>query len=1274
MDNSDIEEELFEAIFFCNVERFIQLMQSYGIDVNARFVIFDRINKPTLLHLAARRCHIDSDCIDILKYLLSHGADPNAKDNKHQTPLHYAADNGCYEAVKWLVKHGADINATDDVNRTPLHYAVENVNVEVVKYLILKRANTIAQDNSGFTPLHLLVTSVCKEHDEQKCEKMKEEIVQSLGRNKAVFYIRDNNNETPLERARKYDKTLAKIMEEILKEEVKPEREFKSLELFNSLDIEYIQDTEQQSSQEFGRKFNEVFPDLCNNVIHEGSCYYDLKKLCESPTYKHQDEAIQILLNGGNVILKASTGSGKTEIWVTYALAKQRQDKSFKVLAIYPTKALASDQINRIVCYYKDAGFDVKEEEKKKAKFYYGAVLRYDGDVSNYIRKKHIEQALTVLTNPEILLNAMHSINYKLRDFLSQVKMIVIDELDFYDSTGATVLLYLVKRLIESRIVNENVQIVILGATISNIKVIQSIFQNIQVVSGTSFKPPNYLYVILGKKANFESLWKQYGQQYSYEEFKKRFFELVNADPKIHSAAMTLLRDNQSIVEDLLERYKNCKETTLVFAKSIDDADKYCNSLGISCHHSRISKDEREKVEKGLREGSINIAISVKTLAQGVDIGSVTRIVHLGLPRDVKEFIQKEGRKGRRKDIPYTESVIIPLSESDLIILKDLNKWLELGPESLIIDFNNDILKLYDEYMDIGQNNVDTDFIRELLLCDQKDVKISVPKTLREACEKGLKGAKLGSLGFYNILPERDSIPVYIYKNNKCEFIDRIGIREYVERFQPGCIDNYSASMVGSIWATKFNKPKPAILKFAILPNFDFSFYFNYNSYTCQGSQWTIRRDVINAIDKALEKYVKLCYEWGYYKWGDEPDLYRELYRDVTSYKLWSKVYTTLLFSGTGGFKLVNEVPVSVRWYVESRNRRTKLINGIQVTAYDVESIDLNYPPRAAPYIFFTYVYANDLDPRDRDFGKIWRGLGFIKAILRYKYGISLDLIQFSYEPQSNLLKIWESEPVGLLKRLRNGETIEISRQDKIEQLNCDKLKGDIQKIDVDEKMKLLLQYIDDFIFSDKELQLNLGGIRTDAERMRFYLCNITPAKIKDKTVEVSTTPKDNILIIDKLGDKWSIVMARKDGNVQVLTMGTEQELESKNLYKILLQIDIDRINAIVYYLNEEDSKKLREKLDRTKLSRLVDSIVDLRDYVEKFVGEPLSLDLIRREVIGREDLIELMNELEIKIYELQKAFEKEKVQQELDELYKKIFEMRGKTIGILYNLSTLSA
>jgi quinoprotein dehydrogenase-associated probable ABC transporter substrate-binding protein len=92
-----------------------------------------------------------------VKFLVSKGADVNARGSQGYTPLTSAARQRYTDMIKLLLKLGANVNARDADNMTPLLEAVIRDDVPSIKVLLAHGANVQARGPQGFDPLALSI-------------------------------------------------------------------------------------------------------------------------------------------------------------------------------------------------------------------------------------------------------------------------------------------------------------------------------------------------------------------------------------------------------------------------------------------------------------------------------------------------------------------------------------------------------------------------------------------------------------------------------------------------------------------------------------------------------------------------------------------------------------------------------------------------------------------------------------------------------------------------------------------------------------------------------------------------------------------------------------------------------------------------------------------------------------------------------------------------------------------------------------------------------------
>ncbi|XP_064652762.1 poly [ADP-ribose] polymerase tankyrase-2-like [Lineus longissimus] len=127
----------------------VSYMIGQGVDVNCKTTGVDGFQETPLL------ISCQEGNMDMVKYLLAHGADIKAKDRRGRNVLHFASESKNLKLVEYFVGQGFDVNCKDTNNSTPLLRACSEGNIDIAKYLLRHGADISARDRWVGNVLHL---------------------------------------------------------------------------------------------------------------------------------------------------------------------------------------------------------------------------------------------------------------------------------------------------------------------------------------------------------------------------------------------------------------------------------------------------------------------------------------------------------------------------------------------------------------------------------------------------------------------------------------------------------------------------------------------------------------------------------------------------------------------------------------------------------------------------------------------------------------------------------------------------------------------------------------------------------------------------------------------------------------------------------------------------------------------------------------------------------------------------------------------------------------
>ncbi|MCU1304510.1 MAG: box helicase domain protein [Candidatus Sulfotelmatobacter sp.] len=312
------------------------------------------------------------------------------------------------------------------------------------------------------------------------------------------------------------------------------------------------------------------------------------------------------------------TASGKTLCYNLPVLNAVLENADTRALYLFPTKALAQDQLAEL------------HDLSKRLDDCFG-VFTYDGDTRSDARKAIRERGHVVLTNPDMLHTGILPHHTKWTRLFENLRYIVIDELHTYRGVFGSHLANVLRRLRRvSQFYGSNPQFICCSATIANPGELASqlIEQEVEVVEENGAPAGEKLFVFY----NPPMVNRNLGIRRSY----------INESTRV--AEELLARKLQTII------FANSRLHTEILLTYLQQANppKAGHAEPIRGYRGGYLPGERREIERGLRDGRILGVVTTTALELGIDIGSLDACVMAGYPGSIASTWQRAGRAGRR--------------------------------------------------------------------------------------------------------------------------------------------------------------------------------------------------------------------------------------------------------------------------------------------------------------------------------------------------------------------------------------------------------------------------------------------------------------------------------------------------------------------------------------------------------------------------------------------------------------------------------------------------
>lgn len=330
----------------------------------------------------------------------------------------------------------------------------------------------------------------------------------------------------------------------------------------------------------------------------------------------HQAMALQLLDDAKNIVLATGTGSGKSLVFQADTMRRLIDDPDATVLALYPAKALTSDQMGRWREAFRLA--DLDED----------MVVEIHGDIPPAERDDLLKRARLIVATEDIVQAWLMRITAvpAAQRFLRNLQLVIIDEAHNLEGVFGSNCALLFRRLRAARLRALRAA----GLPVTELQFVAA--------SATIADPSGHLEALTGLP--FEVIGEEHNGAPAHAK------TLLHIEgPEYGAPAEAYLTD---LVANLAS--KIAPNALIAFADGRQVVERVASNIGsdeVEPFRAGFELEDRAAIAKGMRDGTLRAIVATSALELGIDVPQFNLGLNLGIPMSKKAFQQRVGRIGR---------------------------------------------------------------------------------------------------------------------------------------------------------------------------------------------------------------------------------------------------------------------------------------------------------------------------------------------------------------------------------------------------------------------------------------------------------------------------------------------------------------------------------------------------------------------------------------------------------------------------------------------------